>query len=109
MANLTPKVVRTYYQNGELMEEYYTVNGNIEGICNIYYDNGVIYSCSNNINGFKHGEFKSFRISGNIRGSCNYVYDKLNGDGKFYNEGVLWKHVIHDDNSIVKTIFKKLI
>ena len=105
MANISPKVVRTYYQNGEVMEEYYTVNGNIEGICNIYDNNCVIWFCSNYVGGFNHGESKEYHVNGNIKKVCNYLYANLNGDSKLYNkEGILCKYLIYHDDEIVKRI-----
>ena len=59
-------VVRTYYdlEQTKLKEEYFQVNGKIEGIKKLYYDNGKLSSIVNYINNYMDGEFKAYYSNG---------------------------------------------
>jgi hypothetical protein len=35
---LLPQVIRNYYDTGELREQYFQINGNIEGKYKLYYE-----------------------------------------------------------------------
>jgi antitoxin component YwqK of YwqJK toxin-antitoxin module len=69
------KVVRTYYdmEQTELKEEYYEVNGKIEGVYKSYFENGNIDIICNYINGKLNGEYKSYHSNGQLYIICNYI------------------------------------
>jgi uncharacterized protein len=93
--------IRTYHDNAktQLKEEYYEVNGKIEGVYKKYYYNGQIYIICNFINGILHGEYKSYHKNGQLFNECYHVDGKLNGEYKqYHNDGQVWtiiKYVNH--------------
>ena len=53
------EVVRTYYENGKLENEYCQINNKKEGICKKYYENGQLYAICNYVDGKKMGNIKT--------------------------------------------------
>ena len=47
------ELVRTYYTNGNILEEYYMFNGKKEGEFKSYWDNGQLWEVCNYINGIR--------------------------------------------------------
>jgi antitoxin component YwqK of YwqJK toxin-antitoxin module len=73
------RVVRTYYddEKTKLREEYYEVDGKIEGEYKQYYQNGCELSeLSDNS---KHKNLSSTDSFGQLYEICNYIDGKLNG------------------------------
>jgi antitoxin component YwqK of YwqJK toxin-antitoxin module len=83
-----PKLVRTYYNNRNIEEEYFECNNKKEGIYTSYKFCGVIkIRTCNYVNGKKHGEYKEYYDDGiNIEFICNFNDGKKVGDAIFYYE-----------------------
>ena len=62
MSYIICQVVKTYYDGGELKEEYLVINNKIEGL------------------------YKKYHITKKLWIICNYVNGKINGDEYIYNE-----------------------
>jgi len=61
------KVIKTYYDNGQLEEEYFENDGKIEGEYKKYFENGQLRIICNFVNGKKEGEFKSYHENGRVK------------------------------------------
>jgi len=67
-------VIRTYYDGGELKEEYYELNGKKEGDYKLYWKNGQLNLISNYVNGVQEGECKKYWRNGQLYGEMdNYT------------------------------------
>jgi antitoxin component YwqK of YwqJK toxin-antitoxin module len=58
------EVVRTYYDEGQLKEEYCLINNKKEGLYKKYHKNGQLYEICNYVDGKENGEFKRYSIDG---------------------------------------------
>lgn len=83
-----PKSVRTYHYNGNINQEYFEVNGKIEGQLKEYYQypNGILWKICNYVNGKANGEYRDYHLNGNLATICNYVDGRANGEYKRYDE-----------------------
>ncbi len=82
-------VVRTYHDNEQtkLYQEYFTVDGLIEGQYKSYNDeSGLLWSICNYINGKREGEYKMYWETGQLKIICYYINGKREGDYYFYNK-----------------------
>ena len=120
------EVVRTYHRNGSLKEEYFMINGQIEGIYKSYHENGWNYQetitsvknisngniffgqlniICNYINDKEEGEYKSYHENGQLYEICNYINDKREGGYKRYSyDGQLIRHRIYENGKIIQKI-----
>ncbi len=94
---MTTELVRTYYDNDILKEEYFVVNDVKEGEFKEYFITGQLYSICNYINGIIEGELKCYHTNGQIEYSCNYVNGVVVDEGKQYDE---------DGNEMYRCIFR---
>ncbi len=83
------EVVRTYYSSGELLSEYFEING------------------------IKYGEEKHYYENGQLERICIYIDGKKNGEEKWYYQEVrgLWVHFLNfygkkmvNINNIIKMV-----
>ena len=60
------KVVRRYYnkEQTKLEEEYFEIDGKIEGVYKEYWDNGQLKQICNYINDYRNGEYKHYHYDG---------------------------------------------
>lgn len=78
-------VVRTFYNNGKLKEEYYMNSGKEEGLYKDYHEiNGNLSREINCVNGKINGIFKQFYPNGNIYRESIFMNDESIEDS-FYN------------------------
>ena len=72
-------VVRTYHdqEQTQLKEEYFQLNGKINGIYKSYHRNGQLYSEVNYIDGNRNGIYKSYYENGQLYWEVNYIDDKI--------------------------------
>jgi antitoxin component YwqK of YwqJK toxin-antitoxin module len=71
-------VVRTFYdkEKTKVEEEYFIMNGKIEGIYKLYHENGQLCSEVNYIDGKREGIFKSYYQNGQLYVEVNYIDGK---------------------------------
>lgn len=75
---------RSYYENGNIMEENLYKNG--YGTVTFWYENGTIKAIGVAQNGELNGEFKLYYENGEINCIGNFTQGKLNGGRKCYYE-----------------------
>ena len=80
------EVKRTYYESGELCQEYFEVDGKKEGIYKLYYQSGNIKEIVPYINGLQHGEIKWYWDNGKIDTEFFMENGKYHGEHKQYDE-----------------------
>ena len=121
------KVIRTYGPTVLWHNEFFVINGNIEGIVNrhinnsyggltnyvnnkmngekkIYYENGNLCSVRYYFDG-SFGRSKGYHNNGVIHEIVNYYNDYLHEECKYYDEaGNLYSHVIFKDHVIIQKI-----
>lgn len=68
-------VERTYYENGNVEQEWTLKNGFWEGIARQYYESGELYNQSEYIDGHREGEEKYYHLTGSLK--FTIVYDEL--------------------------------
>jgi antitoxin component YwqK of YwqJK toxin-antitoxin module len=100
---------KSYHEKGYIKEEFYHVNGNIEGLYKKYYN-----SCNEleeeieYVNGKKHGFCKKY--NGGLDSHENYIMDKKHGLCIYNNIGRCGKEYrveITYDNDIINGIYRK--
>jgi antitoxin component YwqK of YwqJK toxin-antitoxin module len=71
-------VVRTYHneEKTKVKEEYFKMNGKIEGVYKSYHDNGQLFEEINYIDGLIQGIFKSYHENGELYVEVNYIDGK---------------------------------
>ena len=84
-------IIRTYYSNGKLHEEYFQNNKKIEGSYKSYFQQDImdmphILLEGKYIGGIKYGLFTHYYFHGQISEEKNYNNDILNGEYKCYFE-----------------------
>ena len=83
------ELVRTYYETGELKEEYFIFNDKKEGEYKSYHSNGWELSKDNS----KLGNLSSTNFHGQLHVVCNYINDKKEGEYKSYHSNGFLKEV----------------
>jgi antitoxin component YwqK of YwqJK toxin-antitoxin module len=97
-------VVRTYHdkEKTKIFEEYFKMNGKIEGIYKSYWKNGQLCCEVNYIDDKREGIYKSYWDDGQLYKEVNYIDGKENGIRKLYfPNGQLWHEVNYIDGKIV--------
>jgi antitoxin component YwqK of YwqJK toxin-antitoxin module len=71
-------VVRTYYdeEKTKIFEEYFKMNGKIEGIYKSYWQNGQLFYEVNYIDDKREGIYKSYWDDGQLYKEVNYIDGK---------------------------------
>lgn len=77
-------VIKTYYDDGSLMDEINYKDGIRHGEMVSYYRNGVMRSKLNYLNGQKHGKSYQYYKDGKLNMEIDYENGKRNGFGKWY-------------------------
>lgn len=86
--------IQKFHENGNIKEEYLSIDGEKNGIYRSYFDNGNIMSTGNYLNGKKEGEFAWYSLSGVKIMSVNFLNDLEHGKYKEFREsGGLLKSV----------------
>ncbi len=95
------EVVRTYYESGELCQEYFEVDGKKEGEYKSYYQSGNIKEIVPYINGLQHGEIKWYWDNGKIETEFFMKNGKYHGEHKQYDiNGELYEYRMYVDDII---------
>ena len=76
-------VVRKYYTNGLLAQEYFTIGEIKEGLCKHYYSNGDLHMIASYVNGKMHGPFQVYN-GGKLHWETNYINGIENGIHRAY-------------------------
>ena len=71
---------KDWYNNGQLDERYYYINGFQHGLYKEWHENGQIAERSYYINGELHGQYKRWYPNGQLNERCYYK------NGEIYNE-----------------------
>ncbi len=82
-------VYKSFYADGQLLEEMNYLNGKLDGPSIMFYQNGQKSGEFNYQNGLMHGEVKYYDAQGNVVREGRYVKDKKVGVWKYYKEGKL--------------------
>ena len=96
------EVIRTYYDNGNLYEEYFKINGIKHGEYKSYHSNGQLHVICNYVNDKIEGEYKHYRENGNLEVVYNYVNDKKHGDYKIFNVKINTKELLDHEQKIIE-------
>ena len=100
------EVKRTYYKNGELESECFTINNKRNGEYKLYYGDGRRLSKDNHMrenvssanflgqfleiriymNDNMNGEYKWYHTNGQLKSICTYIDNKRNGTYKKYKD-----------------------
>jgi antitoxin component YwqK of YwqJK toxin-antitoxin module len=95
------EVKRTYYDSGELCQEYFEVDGKKEGIYKSYHQSGNIEEIVPYINGLQNGEIKWYWENGKIETEFFMKNGKYHGEHKQYDEnGELYEYRMYVDDII---------
>jgi len=70
------ELVKRYYKNGNLREEYTLVNGVVDGVYRGWYENGQKYVEYTFVSGKVHGSHQMWYDNGRISNESNYVAGK---------------------------------
>jgi antitoxin component YwqK of YwqJK toxin-antitoxin module len=82
-------------------------NGQKQGECKWWHDNGQLWMHYFYVDGKQHGEFKSWYENGKLGVHCFFVDGKRHGEYKErYSSGQLWRHCFYVDDKIVIDFFK---
>jgi antitoxin component YwqK of YwqJK toxin-antitoxin module len=73
-------VIKNYYKNGILYEEYFHINGKKEGIYKLYYSNEQIKEEGTYINNLKEGEWILYHYDGKIDKKICYFNNNETND-----------------------------
>ncbi len=80
-------IIRTYYDDGKLEEEYFEINKNKHGLYTLYNTTkhkGNIIRTIQYMDGKKHGEYKSYSDDGYVEYICYYKHNIKEGPATFY-------------------------
>ena len=114
-------IVKKYYENGVLKEEYPIVSkfdSTIHGNYKRYHQNGNLAASSKFINGAKQGPFKRYYPNGQEKIIVNHINDLKNGEIVIYNQQgkIIQKGVyetisllVHFQNLITKELYNKKV
>jgi antitoxin component YwqK of YwqJK toxin-antitoxin module len=97
-----------YYKNydmvGNLIEEYYHVNGKKQGTYKKYYNNKNIEIETSYIDNKLNGEYKSYHDSGKINEICYYQNNNRVGECKRYDENnnLIFKCKYNDNGTMMR-------
>jgi hypothetical protein len=95
---------RTFYDNGNIKEEYKVVNGLIQGNYLLYDNNGGLKKKSTYINDTLNGLTVRYNEIGEVTDSGYYLKGKLNGYYKSFTSRTLTKKVIYDNGDTLNFI-----
>jgi len=79
-------IIRSYYENGNLNEEYNYFKNQRHGLCRCYYENSILHWETNYRKGTLHGTYKDYYKDGSLRQSGNYYNGNEHGLIVIYNE-----------------------
>lgn len=78
-----------FYENGQMAEKAFYVNGQMDGISTWYSPNGNLLKEFNYTNGQLHGMAKYYDKDGRLLAEGSYKNDKKHGIWKYYENGEL--------------------
>lgn len=85
-------IFNTYYENGQLLNEYNFVNGTKTGLYTKYYDNGSIQFKLHYKDNILDGEYISYYFNNQIENIMNYIDGKFDGEHiKYFDDGNIEK------------------
>ena len=91
-------LIRKYFKNGNVFEEYYVYNGIRDSIWKKYHADGSLMMQCNHINGFRTGGFFIYYSSGNYQIKGQYENDLKQGKWILYNEdGTIEREFMFND------------
>ena len=82
-----------YYQNGQISDQNYHLNGKINGEVKTWHENGKIKEISNWSNSVQNGLFELFYKNGNLEERTNYTNGKSEGASESWYENGLKKNI----------------
>lgn len=91
---------KEYYENQQLKEVYSKKRNNLFGESLAYYQNGQMQQQGFNVNGNANGLFKTWYENGVLQSESNYKFGMLFGPNKeYWNNGNLKKHGLYKNNN----------
>jgi antitoxin component YwqK of YwqJK toxin-antitoxin module len=81
-----PEPYITYYPNGKVKEEAYTLNGKFHGEYKVYTENNTLFQIGSFNNGVREGKSTTYHPNGNLRQESNYLNNQVHGETKSYDE-----------------------
>ncbi len=102
--------VKKYYPDGQLMSEYFYIDGKLDGICKDYYKNGQVMFESIYVKNKLHGVSKAYYMNGKVKTMSPYKNGRLHGTVKQFHRNEKIKQTIKYKNGqklLVKTYNKK--
>ena len=91
-------IVKEFYPNGNKMVEWNCEGGHLNGVSNMYYEDGTIKKKSNYSNDERDGITYSYFENGNLSSECRFNNGNLDGEHKYFNEDGTIKELKYYDN-----------
>jgi len=88
-------LLRTWFYNGQVFQEYNFHRGKQHGLCREWWNNGNLYGCINYHYGEFHGPRNYWRYTGTIQCKLNYCRGKKHGR----NQRIRFDGVVLNDNN----------
>jgi len=90
-------IVTEYFPGGNKMVEWKCEGGHLNGVSNMYYEDGTIKKKSNYSNDQRDGVTYSYFENGNLSSECRFDGGQLDGEHKFFNEDGTLKELKYYD------------
>lgn len=90
-----------YYDNENIICDFFHINGRIEGKYYNFRERTEI----DYVNGKKHGKYMKYDSNENILIECSYSDNKLNGEYKSYNNVIYDNEYDYDDSVVISCIY----
>ena len=90
-------IVTENYPNGKTMVEWNCSGGHLNGVSNMYFEDGTIKKKSNYTNDERDGVTYTYFDNGNLASECRFDAGDLDGEHKFFNEDGTLKELKYYD------------
>ena len=77
---------KSYYDNGQIKEDFNLLNGEFHGICKSYFENGQLERYAKFENGNAIGKARSYYQNGQLKTEVNFIKGLKNGIYKSYSD-----------------------
>ena len=80
------EIQKLYHENGKIKQEFYVVNGQIEGLVKVYNEKGNLIEKGDFFNNKEQGNWEFYHENGKLKQKGNFKDGKHIGPWKFYHE-----------------------